>query len=221
MSAPIVLPNCTTRRTGAIAIHSSTVPTAAPATPSLMTCPTTGGIPPCAAFPCARTAAGNTQTPANRRYHAEATCCPVCGPRLWAADSKGREIAEGPHRPGPRLACGRQNCRHQGDRRLSSGRGRHQYRGGPAASGAQGQTGQTAGRDGPGPRSGSALRGNRRKDCSDSLHTAPGRSFWPPRKTLFRWPPTWRRTTVSSASCCLTPRSITCCSKTLPRPCWS
>ena len=32
------------------------------------------------------------QEPSNRRFHAEATGCPACGPRLYLADASGHEI---------------------------------------------------------------------------------------------------------------------------------
>jgi len=33
--------------------------------------------------------------PTDRRFHAEPICCPECGPRIWLADKKGTELAEG------------------------------------------------------------------------------------------------------------------------------
>ena len=33
-------------------------------------------------FPMCRTAGASTRIPADRRFHAEPTCCPACGPRL-------------------------------------------------------------------------------------------------------------------------------------------
>jgi len=34
------------------------------------------------------------EDPGNRRFHAEPNACPVCGPVLWAADSRGRPLPE-------------------------------------------------------------------------------------------------------------------------------
>ena len=42
--------------------------------------PSTGPPPPWPASPCPRTARTSTRAPDNRRYHAQPTCCPACGP---------------------------------------------------------------------------------------------------------------------------------------------
>ena len=39
-----------------------------------------------AAFPLCPACEGEYRDPSDRRFHAEPTACPVCGPRLWVAD---------------------------------------------------------------------------------------------------------------------------------------
>lgn len=43
-------------------------------------------------FPLCPACAGEYASPGDRRFHAETTCCPVCGPTLALADAKGNAI---------------------------------------------------------------------------------------------------------------------------------
>src|ERR1035437_10292152 len=49
-----------------------------------------------APFPLCLACAGEYGTPADRRFHAETTCCPTCGPRLSLLDAQGNALEGDP-----------------------------------------------------------------------------------------------------------------------------
>lgn len=48
-----------------------------------------------ATFPLCSPCASEYQNPADRRFHAQPTACPDCGPHLWLCDANGNELAQG------------------------------------------------------------------------------------------------------------------------------
>src|SRR6202042_1465004 len=46
-----------------------------------------------AAFPMCAACRAEYENPSDRRFHAQPTACPSCGPRLLVADERGTEIA--------------------------------------------------------------------------------------------------------------------------------
>jgi hydrogenase maturation protein HypF len=81
-------PSCSTRPTAAIATPSSTVPIAARATPSPIAALRPGQHQHAALLLCP-TCRSEYQSPHSRRFHAEPTACPDCGPQLQLTDRFG------------------------------------------------------------------------------------------------------------------------------------
>ena len=77
------------------ATPSSPAPTAARALPSPPACPTTAAAPTLALCPVPRLPGGIHQA-ADRRFHAETTCCPHCGPQLRLLRADGSAAAGDP-----------------------------------------------------------------------------------------------------------------------------
>ena len=76
--------SCFPRRTAAIDIRFSIVPTAAPATPSSAPCPMTGKTRSWTVFPCAPHAAQNTAISATGATTPSRTAAANAGPRLFS-----------------------------------------------------------------------------------------------------------------------------------------
>ena len=89
------LPGRTVRsaRVAAGATPSSPARTAARATPSPVRLPYDRPQTSLAPFPLCPACEREYRSPADRRFHAETTCCPVCGPSLSLRDMQGAAIA--------------------------------------------------------------------------------------------------------------------------------
>ena len=170
---------------------------------------------------CERCAA-EYHDPADRRFHAQPTCCPACGPRLALLGAAGEPLDLGEPLTGDPLGAaavllqGRPDRRRQGARRLPPRGGRRLRGGGRRAAGPQAPGGQAVrgdgGRPGGGPR---AVRGRRRGGGPADQPGQADRAAAPAARTR-RSPRRPRRATGSSGSCCPTPRCTTCCSPPWP-----
>ena len=76
-------------------IPSPTAPTAVLASPSSRTCPTTGERTTMRRLPDVPACRREYEDPLDRRFHAEPTACPVCGPRTRAAGPRRGRRARG------------------------------------------------------------------------------------------------------------------------------
>ena len=108
------------RRTGATAIPSPTAPTAARASRSRATSPTTAPATTMAPSGCAADCQREYEDPSDRRFHAQPNACPACGPRLTALVRRRATPldSDDPIRRGRRGAARRADRGDQGNRRL-------------------------------------------------------------------------------------------------------
>ncbi len=91
--------------TGGSGTRSSTAPTAARRFTIVRDVPYDRPLTTMAGFPMCERCAAEYHDPANRRFHAQPTCCPACGPRLTLLDQSGRPCPDtlagaAPARPG-------------------------------------------------------------------------------------------------------------------------
>ena len=175
---------------------------------------TMAGFPMCA--DCAREYAD----PADRRFHAQPIACPACGPRLEFHGADG-PTATGEPAAGRGEACWpRARRRGQGAGRLPPRLRRDRRARGRDPAGAQAARRQAVRRDGHAtspPLARSPTSTPSPKRCSPGR---PGPSSCCRAGPARRSRRPWRRAARTSACCCPTPRSTTCCSAcpATPRP---
>jgi hydrogenase maturation protein HypF len=118
-SAVTVWPRCSTPAAAAGAMPSPIAPTADRATRSAAACPTTGCAPASSPLRCARCQC-EYRRPEDRRFHAEANCCPKCGPQLFLLDGEGHRLPTTRSPMTLALLRAGEDRRHQGPGRLPS-----------------------------------------------------------------------------------------------------
>ncbi len=147
--------SCSHRPTGAIATRLSTAPTAARALRSFKDIPYDRPKTTMAGFQMCPECQAEYDDPLDRRFHAQPTACPVCGPQLWYEEN-GQTPGEARRGSptGPPGAESRQNHRGQRPGWVSPGLRCHQSAGRGRAAQAQEAQRQTLCRDGlrPGSR---------------------------------------------------------------------